>query len=227
MRYGQVGRIFLRDSSSRTVALRGAGDRAVRVGRAASLHRAFQGANPRSGRRRAGAGRQRRGDGGRGDRAGAQHAARAAQQQSAVVAGQHAGVRRLASCFGALAALVERRATSTLVNRASRPRVLVLCRAQRGKESAHSARDFFPTRPPGGEGGRVDGGRTGQGFGSHPPCARPLARVSGGRCGTRGPCVATLPMAVAQEVLGPLDESSRSGRDGTPWADCGLLEPLA
>ena len=112
---------------------------------------------------------------------------RAAQQRSVVVAGPHAGVPSIdvAWLFGG-----PRRASGDVgagENERVGPASSYLAALSAARGSAHSAPRFFPTRPPGGEGGRVEAGRTGQGFRS-PPAVRPLARVSGGRCrGAGGP----------------------------------------
>ena len=98
---------------------------------------------------------------------------------------------------GGPAALVERRATLALVNRASRLLVLVPCRAQRGKRKrAQRARFSLPGRPvaraarPGRR--RANGGRV-----RVTPLCCPLARVSGGRCRGWGAREAPAPVARA------------------------------
>ena len=130
---------------------------------------------------------------------------------SAVVPGHTCWRPSIGVVPGGPATLVERRATLTLVNRASRPRVVVSCRAQRAR--------FSPTRPPGGEGGRVDGGRRGKGSGHAPLCC-PLARVSGGRCrgGKRAVCGQRHRMAPWEApALGARAAGGTCGTGGAAW----------
>ena len=130
------------------------------------------GRRPRSGRRRAGAGRQRRGDGR------TRRSSGCSTPGSRCATTERGGCR--ATCWrpsigvvpGGPAALVERQATLTLVNRASRPapRPRLLAALSAAREGAHSARDFFlPGRPVVRAAGETAGG-PGQGFRS-PPCA--------------------------------------------------------